>query len=47
MLDWLISITVKRPHKVAGVALANKMARPIWGILVKGGTYQAPAMAKA
>lgn len=28
------------------MALANKMARTIWALLVKGGTYQVPAMAK-
>ena len=29
------------------VALANKMARIVWALLVKGGTYQAPAVAAA
>jgi transposase len=38
----------RRPYKVAAVALANKMARTIWALLVKGGTYQVPTiMAKA
>jgi hypothetical protein len=27
------------------VALANKMARIIWALLVKGGTYRTPAVA--
>jgi transposase len=27
------------------VALANKMARVIWALLVKGGTYRTPAAA--
>lgn len=44
---WVVSIMARRPYKVAAVALANKMARTIWAILVKGGTYQAPAMAEA
>lgn len=44
---WVVSIMARRPYKVAAVALANKMARTIWALLVKGGTYQAPAMAKA
>jgi len=44
---WLVSIIARRPYKVAAVAFANKMARTIRAILVKGGTYQAPAMAKA
>jgi len=45
--SWVVSIMARRPYKVAAVALANKMARTIWALLVKGGTYQAPMMAKA
>lgn len=38
----------RRPYKVVAVALANKIARTIWALLVKGGTYQMPTiMAKA
>ncbi|MGV1856167.1 IS110 family transposase, partial [Rhizobium rhizogenes] len=44
---WVVSIMARRPYKVAAVALANKMARTIWALLVKGGTYQLPIMAKA
>lgn len=39
---WIISLMARRPYKVAAVALANKIARTIWALLVKGGTYQAP-----
>ncbi len=45
--NWIVSVLARRPYKVAAVALANKMARTIWALPVKGGTYQAPAMAKA
>lgn len=45
---WIVSLMARKPYKVAAVALANKIARTIWAILVKGGTYQAPAiMARA
>ena len=44
---WILSLMARRPYKVAAVALANKMARTIWALLVRGGTYQAPTMAKA
>ncbi|AYM82068.1 hypothetical protein AGR4C_Cc160140 [Agrobacterium tumefaciens str. Kerr 14] len=44
---WVVSIMARRPYKVAAMALANKMTRTIRALLVKGGTYQAPAMAKA
>ncbi|MFC3319993.1 transposase [Rhizobium rosettiformans] len=44
---WILSQMARRPYKVAAVALANKMARTIWALLVRGGTYQAPTMAKA
>ena len=43
---WVVSIMARRRYKVAAVALANKMAPTIWALLVKGGTYQAPAMAE-
>lgn len=41
---WVVSLMARRPYKVAAVALANKMARTIWALLVKGGTYQTPAI---
>jgi transposase len=37
---WLIGLLARRPFKVAAVALANKMARIIWALLVKGGIYR-------
>jgi transposase len=45
---WIEAIMLRRPFKVVAVALANKIARIIWALLVKGGTCQAPlAIAKA
>lgn len=45
---WIVALMARRPFKVVAVALANKIARTIWALLVKGGIYQAsPAMAKA
>lgn len=41
---WIASLIARRPYKVAAVALANKMARTIWALLVKGGAYQPPAI---
>ena len=37
---WLIGLLARRPFKVVAVALANKMARIIWALLTKGGTYR-------
>jgi transposase len=46
--SWIVSLMARRPYKVVAVALANKIARTIWALLVKGGIYQAPAiMARA
>ena len=41
---WIGSLMARRPYKVVAVALANKMARTIWALLVKGGIYRAPAL---
>jgi hypothetical protein len=35
----------RKPKMLVTVALANKMARIVWALLVKGGTYKAPAVA--
>lgn len=46
--QWIGALMLRRPFKVVAVALANKMARTIWALLVKGGTYRTPlAMTKA
>ena len=42
---WVTALLVRRPAKVAAVALANKMARIIWALLVKGGVYRRPGLA--
>lgn len=39
-LPWSSALLERRPFKVAAVALANKMARIIWALLTKGGTYR-------
>ncbi|MDB5542756.1 MAG: transposase [Devosia sp.] len=42
---WLMALMERRPPLVAAVALANKMARIIWAILTRGGTFRTPARA--
>ena len=39
---WVIDLLGRRPAKVAAVALANKMARIAWAVLVKGESYRTP-----
>ena len=41
--DWLTRLLERKRSKVAAVALANKMARIVWAILVRGETYRAEA----
>lgn len=43
---WLCDLLARRPYKVAAVALANKMARIIWALLIKGGVYRGMYRAK-
>jgi transposase len=42
---WLAERLKRKPRMVVAVALANKMARTIWALLTKGGTYRVPAVA--
>jgi transposase len=44
---WLRALLARRPYKVVMVALANKTARIIWALLVKGGEYRARASVPA
>lgn len=44
---WLAALRERRPFKVAAVALAHKMARIVWALMVKGGTYRAALPASA
>lgn len=37
---WLEQLLARRPHNVAVVALANKMARTAWALIAHGRTYQ-------
>jgi transposase len=37
---WLIDLLARRPRKLAAVALANKMARILWAMMVSGEVYR-------
>jgi transposase len=39
---WLLQLLARKPQKVAAVALANKMARIVWAMLVSGELYRQP-----
>lgn len=38
--EWLLKLLERRPRKVAAVALANKIARVIWAMMVRGEVYR-------
>jgi transposase len=44
---WLSALLARRPYKVVAVALANKIARIIWVLLTRGGTYRGLEAAKS
>lgn len=39
---WLLALLARRPRKLAAVALANKMARILWAMMVSGELYRRP-----
>ena len=43
--SWLAPLLARKPKMLVTVALANKMSRIIWALLVKGGTYRTPTAA--
>lgn len=45
--SWLARMLVRKPRMLVIVALANKMARIAWALLVKGEDYKAPVVAAA
>lgn len=44
---WLARLMASKPRRMVTVALANKMARMVWAILVKGEDYRPMAKASA
>jgi transposase len=42
---WLLGLLARKPKKVAALALANKMARIIWAMMISGETYRRPEAA--
>jgi transposase len=42
---WAKALLARRPARLISVALANKMARIVWVLLVSGNTYRAPVAA--
>jgi len=44
---WLVQLTSRTHYNVAGVALANKLARMAWAVLTKGEVYRPPLLASS
>lgn len=44
---WLTELLARKPKKLAAVALANKMARTVWAMMVSGELYRQPRQAQA
>jgi transposase len=39
---WLTALLVRRPTKIAAIALANKIARIVWAMMARGECYKEP-----
>lgn len=44
-LPWLLNLLARKPKKLAAIALANKMARTLWAMMVSGELYRRPLSA--
>jgi transposase len=44
---WLVALMARRSTKVAAIALANKIARIAWAIMVRGTRYREPVLQAA
>jgi transposase len=44
---WLKGVLERRPVRLASVAQANKTARIVWALLIRGGSYRAPVAHQA
>ena len=42
---WLARMLARKPRMVVAVALANRMARIVWALMVNKEVYRAPAAA--
>ena len=42
--DWLDRMLFRKPVKVVAIALANRMARTIWALIARGGSYRTAAV---
>ena len=45
MSEWLRALLLRKPRKLAAVALANKTARIVWAMMTSGESYRRPALA--
>jgi transposase len=45
--SWLEQVLARKPRMLVTVALANRMARIVWALLIKEENYRAPVAAKA
>lgn len=41
---WLTQMLARKPRMLVAIALANKMARAVWAMLVKGEDYRSSAI---
>ena len=44
---WLTALLARRPTKVAAIALANKIARMAWAMVVRGERFNEPKLLSA
>jgi transposase len=47
LADWLSALRARKRGKVAAVALANKLARIVWAMMMTGEAFRTAIFARA
>ena len=45
--DWMVALLARKPARLVTVALANKLARIVWAVMMTGETFRTETFERA